>query len=443
MLQEVHPARLLLLGYLITISLGFLLFLLPWCWKPGQQPGLVDTLFLATSAVCVTGLITVPISEALSPLGWAVLLVLIQVGGFGYMSTVTLIYLLLRQRIHRSQRDLLAMDLHLNSLKGIVRFFRRVALYILVVELLGTLALYPVARAEAPPGAALFSAFFHTLSAFNNAGFSLYPDSLARWGGHPWAVFVITSLIIAGGLGYVAVLELFWLRAQRPSVHTRFVLTMTALLLLVGFLFFWLLEAQNPRTLAGEPPGRQALLAWFQVVTTRTAGLSTLDWSQVRDATAWMMMLWMLIGGSPGGTAGGIKTTVAGLCFLSLWRFVRGDPEVYLFGRTIPPETVLRAWVVLLSALLLIGGTTTVLLAITPFSLREVLFETVSAFGTVGLSLGSQPGVSLAAEFPAPAKILLLGLMIMGRVGAVSVGIALLRPRRLRRARPPEERVLL
>lgn len=427
------------------IAVGALLLALPISGRNGQAIAPIDALFTATSAVCVTGLIVVDTPNAFAPFGHIVLLLLIQAGGLGYMTISTVLAAALGRAVTLQERLTLQEALNVQGLEGLVRFAGTVFKLTLFFELAGALVLTVRWWGDLGPTAGWFG-LFHSVSAFNNAGFSLWSDNLVRWRADFTVNAVISALIIIGGLGFFVMTELLQLRRRvRLSLHTRLVLIATVTLLVGGTLAILGLEWTNPRTMGGWDAQERLLAAWFQSVTARTAGFNTMDNGGMTDAALFVTMALMFIGASPGGTGGGVKTTTFSLTVAALWATVRGHTEPTLFGRRIAAETVARAFFISLIAFLALNTVAGLLLVVEGRDLLRTLFETTSAFGTVGLSTG-QPGsvLSLSAFFSTGGKLLIIGMMFVGRIGPLTLAFALARrAASLPKVRYPEGKVLI
>lgn len=438
--------QLLALSIAGLVAAGTTLLMLPWAAAPGHDIALIDAFFTATSAVCVTGLIVLDTPEAFSPFGHAIILGLIQLGGLGYMTISTVLAAALGRSVSVQERLTLQEALNVDTLEGLVRFAGTVLKMTLVFELTGAAVL--AARWWPEYGStALWYGLFHSVSAFNNAGFALWSDNLMQWRGDVIVNLVITALIIAGGLGFFVLAELSRVRTAhlRLSVHTKIVLASTGALLAGGTLAFLAIEGSNVRTLGSGPLHERVLGAWFQSVTARTAGFNTLDVAAFTEAGLFLTMVLMFIGASPGSTGGGVKTTTFAITVAALWATVRGNAEATLFRRRIPPETVAKAFFISLIAFLGLNLIAGALLIVEGRGLMPTLFETISAFGTVGLSVGSQGGVvSLAAGFDIAGKLLVTLLMFMGRVGPLTLALALAHRQTLKpKIRYPEGKILI
>jgi len=426
------PARVLFMGFASIILTGAVLLWLPVSAAPGKTTTLVDALFTATSAVCVTGLIVLDTPNHFSFFGHIVIMLLIQAGGLGYMTVASIIILLLRRRVSLKDRLVLQEALNVFTLEGIVRFVKRVVIITVLVE--GTAAAILTIRwmRDFPLPRAFFLGLFHSVSAFNNAGFALFSDNLAQYVGDPTIVLVITSNIIIGGIGYLVINELGerWRAGNRAihlSLHARLALTTTACLIVGGTTLLLLFEVENPRTLQPMDFLTRILAAYFQAVTPRTAGFNTIDIGGMIPMAQMILISLMFIGASPGGTGGGIKTTTFGVLMATVYTHIKGRADVLLFRRRLSVDTITKAYNVATSAFFLVLTVTFFLLYLEGEPLLTLIFETTSAFGTVGLSM-SKPGMvtSISGLFSVTGKLLIILTMFAGRVGPITVGAALM-----------------
>jgi trk system potassium uptake protein len=440
------PPRVLALTIVGLILAGALLLWLPFSAAPGRSTSFLDAIFTATSAVCVTGLIVHDTPVHFSWFGQAIILLLIQAGGLGYMTISTVLAAALGRSVSLQERLTLQEGLNVQGLDGLLRFALTVLKLTLLFELGGAAILTARWWGELGPGRALWHGLFHSVSAFNNAGFALWSDSLMQWRGDVTVNMVVTLLIIAGGLGFFVMAELFQRqRKARLSVHTRLVLVSTSVLLVVGTIGIYMLEAGNPGTLAGLPWHERWLAAWFQSVTPRTAGFNTIDYGQMTAPALFLTMALMFIGASPGSTGGGVKTTTFSITVAALWATVRGDSEPHIFGRRLNAELVARAFFVSLIAFLALNAVAGVVLLTEQRDLMRTLFETTSAFGTVGLSMTENGApVSLSAFFTPPGKMLIVFMMFLGRLGPLTLAFAVARRASMEpKLRYPEGKVLI
>lgn len=436
-----HPAQVVVAGFAAAVVVGTGLLLLPVSRSETSGASLVDALFTATSAVCVTGLVTVDTPVYWSGFGQAVILVLIQVGGFGIMALATLLGLLVSRRLGLRNRLNAAAEVKSLGLSDVRQVLIGVARTSLLFEAAGALVL-AVRLATAygePPGRALWLGVFHAVSAFNNAGFALYSDSLIGFATDPFVSFPVCVLVIAGGLGFPVLFELrrAWRTPQRWTLHTRIVLAMTAILLPLGTVMFLALEWTNPQTLGPLGTAGKLVAGFFQGVQPRTAGFNSVDSGALNEATLLGTDVLMFIGGGSAGTAGGIKVTTFAVLLFVIVTEIRGDESVTAFGRRIPREAQRQALSVALLAVAVVVGATALLLLLTPFSLDEVLFEVVSAFSTVGLSTG------ITAQVGTAGQLLLTALMFLGRLGPITLASALALRSRPRLYDLPYERPII
>lgn len=433
-MRKQSPARLLIYSFMAMIAIGALLLMLPASSRTGSLT-FVDALFTATSAGCVTGLSVLDVAETLTPFGQGVLLALIQLGGLGIMTLSTLLILGARGRVGFAGNLIIQDSFTHSGKKHPAAILRAVIQVTVAIELLGALLLfyrmYPISPTF---GHALWLSVFHSVSAFCNAGFALYPDSLSRFRGDLLVNATVSFLIITGGLGFLVISELQgklspsrW-RWERLSLHTRLVVTTTTILLLVGTLATLLLEWHN--TLEGLPVSEKLLAAFFQSVTLRTAGFNTLDIAAMANGTLFLSMMLMFIGASPGSCGGGVKTTTAATLFLMGWSRRKGTSHVFAFSRTIPAKSVEKATHVVMIAFTVVVCGTLVLLSSelggaahgeSRGRFIELLFESVSAFGTVGLSMGVTPTLSTVG------RLCVVVLMFVGRLGPMVVAMAISR----------------
>jgi trk system potassium uptake protein TrkH len=442
--RQLSPAQLLALSLFGLISAGTALLLLPA--SSARQPlTLIQALFTSTSAVCVTGLINVDTAMDLSLFGQIVVLLLIQAGGLGYMAITTVVAVAIGRQLSVQERLTLQEALNVQTMEGLIRFVFTVFKLTLAFELAGAVLLTIAWTSEMGIFRAAYFGLFHAVSAFNNAGFSLFPDSLIRYRGDWLVNLVVSILVISGGLGFVVLTELGRRRSGvRLSMHTRLVLTMSALLITLGTLAVFMLERVNPRTLGPLAVNEAVLAAFFQAVTPRTAGFNTLSIADLSHPTLFVIMILMFIGAAPGGTGGGVKVTTFGITVAALWATVRGMTEPSIFRRRLNPALVARAFFICLIAFLAINVVAALLLVTEVRDLLPTLFETISAFGTVGLSTGEAGSpLSLSGHFTTAGQLLVAASMFMGRIGPLTLAVALARRRASPPIRYPEGRVLV
>lgn len=435
----------LTLFFLGTIALGSVLLALPAASRSGESCGGLTALFTATSATCVTGLSLVDTYSQWSLFGQIVLLLLIQVGGLGYMTFVSLFYFMLHRRIGLRERLVLQQAMALNELDGVIRLLKLVLMGTALIEGVGAAILTVRFAFLMPLGEAVWMGIFHAISAYCNAGFDLMGlwapgSSLTLFVTDPVVNGTIMALIVLGGLGFFVWNDLLIHRLsfRRLSVHTRLVLVITLGLLLGGAVAVLAVEWGNPGTLGPLQPGEKVLAALFQSVTTRTAGFLTVDQGALTGSGKLISILLMLVGGSSGSTAGGIKTVTMGVLVLTAVRMLRGRSEVVVFGRKIAQDQINSAVSIFLLVVSLSLGGGVILSATNGISLADALYETVSAICTVGLSTGVTAGLNLGS------KLLLIVYMFFGRVGILTISFAFLTKTPPANAiRRPETRVLI
>ncbi len=438
-----QPTQLLALSFLGLIAVGSLLLTFPAATADGRGAAFVDALFTATSATCVTGLVVRDTGTYFSRFGQWVILSLVQLGGLGIMTFSASIMVLLGRKLGAVGRETMSRVVEDSRDVDLAHSLRYILLFTLLAEAGGAAVLFVRWLGRfSHPLEALYQAAFHSVSAFCNAGFSTFADSLVRFQSDPLVNLVFIGLILVGGLGFAVVHEvinratlrtlgqrLFRPRVERPglrlSTHAYLVLGTTAALLLAGFLLFVFFEFDN--CLAGLPLGTKLLAALFQAVTPRTAGFNTVPFDGLRPVTLLAVVVLMLIGASPGGTGGGIKTTTFAVLVLTFRNLIVGRGEVEVHGRRVARDTVYRAAAIGLGAAAVVGLGFAVLLVCETARFEQLLFEAVSAFGTVGLSTGITSGLSL------PSKAAIIVLMYVGRIGPLTLAFTM----RARRAQVP------
>ncbi|MPY18719.1 TrkH family potassium uptake protein [Paenibacillus glucanolyticus] len=419
---RLSPPQILVLGFAAIIFIGAALLMLPISSRTGEPLGFIDALFTSTSATCVTGLVVVDTGTTFSSFGQIVIMLLIQIGGLGFMTMATLFALVLKRRISLKDRLVLQEAMNQSSMEGIVRLIRRVLLYSLVIEACGAVLLSIRWAFDMPIGKAIYYGVFHAVTMFNNAGFDLFGDfrSLTGYVYDPVINVVVMFLIVSGGIGFIVLSDLIDFRKQRRlSLHSKVVLSMTGALLLLGFIVILIFEFTNPRTLGSLNWGGKFLGALFQSVTPRTAGANTIDITGLRQATQFFIVILMFIGASPGSTGGGIKTTTFTIMVGAVIAMMRGRDDIVMFRYRLAQERVLKALTIALLALLLVLAVSMILSTTEEGEFLEILFETTSAFGTVGLSMGLTPDLTVFG------KILISITMFAGRLGPLTLAYAL------------------
>jgi trk system potassium uptake protein TrkH len=436
-----RPARVIATGFGTAILIGTVLLSLPVATESGTGAGLIDAVFTATSAVCVTGLTTVDTGGHWSTFGELVILGLIQAGGLGIMTLATLFAVLVSGRLGLRARLLAQAETKALGLSDVRRLLRNIVIFSLVCEAVVAVVLtarFMTAYGESF-GAAVYDGVFHAISAFNNAGISLNADSLMRFVADPWVSVTVAIAIIVGGIGFPVVFELArsWRRPREWSVLTRITLMVSGTLLAAGTIVLTLSEFSNPGTLGPLSGPAKVLAGFFASATSRSGGFNTIDVSAMRPESWLMTEFLMFVGGGSAGTAGGIKVTTFGLLAFVIWAEIRGESRVNVGRRRVPESNQRQALAVALLGIGMAAVATFALLHLTQHSTDRVLFDAVSAVGTVGLSTG------ITADLPPAGHLMITVLMFVGRIGPLTVASALALRERARRFELPEERTLV
>lgn len=438
---KLNPAQVLALGFAGLIIVGGALLNLPIASEDGESIGFIDSLFTAASAVCVTGLVVVNTAAHWTLFGKIVIILLIQMGGLGFMTIATLLALLLGKKITLKERLVIQEGLNQFSLQGVVKLTKYVIFSTLTIEAIGAIFLstrfIPIYGIKTGIGFSIF----HSISAFCNAGFDITGNSIVPFVGDIVINGTIAMLIILGGLGFSVYADLTSHKGiRKTSLHTKFVLLSTAMLLIIGFVFIFIIEYNNPKTLGNLSFFEKMVASMFQAVIPRTAGFNSVDIGGLTKATSFLIIILMFIGGSPGSTAGGIKTTTFGVVILTIISVLKGNTDVVAFKKRIPHELIFRALAVLGISLILVVFVTMVLtLTEVKNSFLDLLFETTSAFATVGLTRGITP------ELSSIGKLILTFTMFAGRIGPLTLGIALAKKQGKDKGsfRYPEEKIMI
>jgi trk system potassium uptake protein TrkH len=450
-IKNFSPAQALVFYYAAAILLGTLLLATPWA-AHGAPLSLLDALFTATSAQCVTGLIVVDTGTKLTLFGQCVVLVLIQIGGLGIMTFSVYLFIYLKVGVSARGRWIIHETLMHTPVSSWRELIRGIFLMTLVIEAAGALLL---AFAFVPAlgfWEGIYSAVFHSISAFCNAGFSLFTDSLIGFRDNPLVNLTVMGLIILGGIGFLVIRELIQLgkvrarkRSQRPklSLHSKIVLVASSFLIVYGAIMIGWLESEN--SLAGMPLMEGFWTALFQSVTARTAGFNTIDLNAFRVPTVFLVIFLMFVGASPGSAGGGVKTTSMALFFAIFYNRLRGNQHTSLFRRTIPDEAITKALALVLLAIILVALALFGLMIVQTQdtaheNMREFLgytFEAFSAFGTVGLSIGATTGLNSLG------KLIIIVLMFVGRVGLLTMAFAIAGRTRRHAPRYAEENIMI
>lgn len=438
-LIKLNPAQILVIGFGCLILVGALLLMLPISTvEAGKGLNFIDALFESTSAVCVTGLSVVDTGTTFTLFGQIVLLILIQFGGWGFMTVGIFMFIILGKKIGLKERLLLQDALNVFTLSGVVKLVLRIVAITIIVEFIGAAILALRWSAEMPWGTAVYYGIFHSISAFNNAGFGLEADSLSKWVGDPTINLVITSLFIIGGIGFSVILDVWRKKSFRKlSLHSKVALLMTLVLIVTGTLIIFISEYRNPATIGHFSLGNKLWASYFQGVTPRTAGFNTIDIGKMTQSSQVFMMVLMFIGASPGSTGGGIKTTTFSIILLAFWSVLSNREDVTIFKRRISWSLVNKSLSIGVTAMIFIFLIFFVLTFTEHVEMRKLLFETLSAFGTVGLSTGITGNLSPAG------RVLITLMMFIGRLGPLTMAFALLSKPKDAKVKYAEEKILI
>ncbi|MBT9169178.1 MAG: Ktr system potassium uptake protein B [Syntrophomonadaceae bacterium] len=437
--RKVSPPKILVGGFVALILLGAILLSLPFSTHDGRI-SFLDALFTATSAVCVTGLVVVDTGTYFTRFGQTVIMFLIQIGGLGFMTAATLVFILLGKKITLRERLVIQEAMNQVSQQDLIRLVFRVVLLTFVIEAIGALLLSTRFIPQYGLWTGLFYAAFHAVSAFCNAGFELMGGfaSLTPYAHDQVILLTIASLFVLGGLGFTVIMEVHQKRRfVRYSLHTKMVLLVTVILLLLPTVTIFALEYSNPATLGQLSLGDKIINAFFAAATPRTAGFNSLPMDGLLPHTLFFIISLMFIGASPASTGGGIKTTTFGALVVTVISTIRGREHPILYSRQIPVEILRRALSIVMISFFLVFFATLALQITEGGSLLAILFEVVSAFGTVGLSTGITPELSSAG------RMILMIVMFAGRVGPLTLVFSLAKRMQKAPVKYPEERIMI
>ena len=438
---QLDPPKTLVLGFALIILLGTFLLTLPSATVNGQGLPWLDSLFTATSATCVTGLVVVDTGTTFTTFGQMIILSLIQIGGLGFMTVATFFSLIMRKKISLRERLILQESLNQMTMEGVVRLAKMILIFTALAELIGGVLLSIRFAFDFPLPKAIYFGFFHAVSNFNNAGFDLMGDfaSLTGYVDDPLVTLVVCLLIILGGIGFIVVSDLYEYRhTRRLSLHTKVVLSTTALLVLGGTVLIFILEYTNPKTLQPLSMLGKVLGSLYQSVTARTAGSNTLSIGDMRQSSLFLIILLMFIGASPGSTGGGIKTTTFATLIGAVIAQIKGKEDVIFFRQRILAHMIYKSLTVTMTGLFIVMAVT-MALSITEAgaSFEMILFEVTSAFATTGLSMGLTPSLSPIG------KTLIILTMFAGRVGPLTIAFALAQRKQKEYFRYPKGKITI
>lgn len=438
------PVQILVMGFALVILVGAVLLSLPMAAQSGEVTPFIDSVFTATSAVCVTGFLTVDTGTYWTYFGKTVIITLVQIGGLGFMSIATLVFFILGKRITLKERLVMQEAMNVNSLQGLVKMIKYVLIFTFSMEAIGAILLCTQFIPQFGITKGIYYSVFHSISAFCNAGFDLMGNftSVTAYANNSVIILTFSALISIGGLGFYVWIEIYNSKGtRRLSLHSRVVIYTTIILIVVGATLMYIFEMNNPYTMQGMSPKGKILSSIFASVSPRTAGFNSIPIDKMTTAGNFLTMLLMFIGGSPGSTAGGLKITTAVILFMTVVSVVKGREDTEIFERRISKELVYRSFALAVIAMTLVVVVTMVL-SITehesiPFEF--LLYEAVAAFSTVGLSLG------VTAKLTTLGKIIIALTMFAGRVGPLTIILALAKRKSSKpgNIKYPEDKILI
>ncbi len=422
---EKNPYLVFMYGFAAVILTGTILLSLPAASNDGKSVGIINALFTATSATCVTGLIVVNTATHWTVFGKVVIILLIQIGGLGVMSMTALISFFIGKKISLKTRLLIMEERNVDGLQGVVRLTKNILLFSFGVELAGAILFSFVFIKDFGVGKGIAYSIFHAISSFCNAGFDLIGNSMINYVDNPIITLAVCGLIVIGGMGYYVFWDIYVSKKFKAlTLHSKLVLIITGILITGGALLIFILEYNNPGTLGNLDMSGKINASIFQSINPRTAGYNSVPLENLRMPTVAISVVLMFIGGSPASTAGGIKTTTIGVLIISFYNLVKGKEDVEIYGRRIMPDTTIKASAILILSMMLIT-ISSITLSVTEenlgYDFLEIVYETVSAFSTVGLSRG------ITTYLSNPGKLVLTMMMYFGRVGPLTVAYAFLK----------------
>lgn len=438
--KKLSPSRKLILGFLLAILLGTFILMMPFSLREGEKLNFLSSLFTIVSAVCVTGLTVVDVSKIFSPAGDLVIIFFIQLGGLGVMTFSSILFLVMGKRMTFYERELLKEERNADSSGEISSFIKKLLLTVFIIESIGAIILTWEFSKEMPLNKAVFYGIFHSISAFCNAGFSLFSNNLEAYKANPVINLTIAYLITLGGIGFAVITSVIMVIRRgidRFNLTSKVAIIMSVILTFGGMILFFVLEYSNPATLGDLNFVQKVLASYFQSVTLRTAGFNTIPLGELRNSTIFMCCILMFIGASPGSTGGGIKTTTFGVILFYVIGIVKKKENVEIFNRRLDWEIMNRALAILVLAITYVIIVIMLMLIAENFSPEEIMFEVISAFGTVGLTLGITPDLTTFS------KLLLIVTMFIGRLGPMTFALAIGETKKKALSKYPKENILV
>ncbi|GIM28688.1 potassium uptake protein, TrkH family [Clostridium polyendosporum] len=438
---KLNAVQILSIGFALVILIGAVLLSLPISSQSGEFTNFLDSLFTSTTSVCVTGLVTVDTGTHWNYFGKTVIMILIQVGGLGFMAFATLIALLLGKKITLKERLLMQEALNTFNIQGLVKMVKYVLVFTFSVQFLGALLYSTQFIPQFGIGKGIYYSIFHSISAFCNAGIDLMGDfsSITAYSNNSVVILTTGALIVIGGLGFTVWSEIYNYKGLRKlTLHSKVVILVTGILIISGAVLMFLFEFNNPDTMKSMGLKDKLINSLFASITPRTAGFNSISTTDMTMAGRFLTIVLMFIGGSPGSTAGGLKTSTVGILILTIVSTIKGREDTEIFGKRLSKDTVYRAFSLFTIAIGLVLIVTMILSITEPGATFEyLLYETISAFGTVGLSLG------LTTNLSAIGKVIIILTMYCGRVGPLTIALALANRKKKSGYKYPEDKILI
>ncbi|MDO5788442.1 TrkH family potassium uptake protein [Fusobacterium sp.] len=439
-LKKLSPSRKLILGFLLAILVGTFLLMMPFSLKEGEKLSFLSSLFTIVSAVCVTGLTVVDVSKVFSPVGTTIIIFFIQLGGLGVMTFSSIIFLATGKKMTFYERELLKEERNADSSGEIADFIKKLLFIVFIIESIGAVILTTQFIGQMSFWKAIYYGIFHSISAFCNAGFALYSNNLEGFKSNIVINLTIGYLITLGGIGFAVITSFITVvrnGVDRFNLTSKMAILISIILTFGGMVLFFILEYSNPNTIGDLNIFQKILASYFQSVTLRTAGFNTVPLGDLRSSTIFISCILMFIGASPGSTGGGIKTTTFGVIMFYVIGIAKKRENIEVFNRRIDWEILNRALAILVIAITYVAFIITCILVIDNFSMEQVVFEVISAFGTVGLTLGITPNLSVIS------KLLIIITMFVGRLGPLTFALAIGESKKKAISKYPKENILV
>lgn len=439
-LKKLSPSRKLILGFLLAILVGTFLLMMPFSLKEGEKLSFLSSLFTIVSAVCVTGLTVVDVSKVFSPVGTTIIIFFIQLGGLGVMTFSSIIFLATGKKMTFYERELLKEERNADSSGEIADFIKKLLFIVFIIESIGAVILTTQFIGQMSFWKAIYYGIFHSISAFCNAGFALYSNNLEGFKSNIVINLTIGYLITLGGIGFAVITSFITVvrnGVDRFNLTSKMAILISIILTFGGMVLFFILEYSNPNTIGDLNIFQKILASYFQSVTLRTAGFNTVPLGDLRSSTIFISCILMFIGASPGSTGGGIKTTTFGVIMFYVIGIAKKRENIEVFNRRIDWEILNRVLAILVIAITYVAFIITCILVIDNFSMEQVVFEVISAFGTVGLTLGITPNLSVIS------KLLIIITMFVGRLGPLTFALAIGESKKKAISKYPKENILV